>query len=252
MKLALAQLNTTVGDIAGNEAMILAAYQRGVAAGAELVVTPELALTGYPPRDLVLRRSLVQQNLAALNRLATATGKTGLLVGFVGQNAVRPGREVTNSVALLQHGKIQATRSKTLLPTYDVFDEDRYFEPAAENTPVQFDGASIGLTICEDIWNDEDFWRDRRYPANPPMELAAAGAQILFNVSASPWWLGKDATRRAMLQSLAKKSGKPVVFCNQVGGNDELVFDGGSMVFDGAGQLIARGNILRRTWSLLK
>ena len=241
MKLALAQLNTTVGDIAGNEAKILAAYQRGVAAGMELVVTPELAITGYPPRDLVLRRSLVEQNLAALNRLAAATGKTGLLVGFVGQNAVRPGREVTNSVALLQHGKIQATRSKTLLPTYDVFDEDRYFEPAAENTPVQFDGASIGLTICEDIWNDEDFWRDRRYPANPPMELAAAGAQILFNVSASPWWLGKDATRRAMLQSLAKKSGKPVVFCNQVGGNDELVFDGGSMVFDGAGQLIAQG-----------
>ena len=210
-------------------------------AGAELVVTPELALTGYPPRDLVLRRSLVEQNLAALNRLAAATGKTGLLVGFVGENTVRPGREVTNSVALLQHGKILATRSKTLLPTYDVFDEDRYFEPATENAPVQFNGAVIGLTICEDIWNDEDFWRDRRYQANPPMELAAAGAQILFNVSASPWWLGKDATRRAMLQSLAKKSGKPVVFCNQVGGNDELVFDGGSMVFDGAGQLIAQG-----------
>ena len=241
MKLALAQLNTTVGDIAGNEAKILAAYQCAVTAGAELVVTPELALTGYPPRDLVLRRSLVEQNLTALNRLAAATGKTGLLVGFVGENAVRPGREVTNSVALLQHGKIRATRSKTLLPTYDVFDEDRYFEPATENTPVQFNGMSIGLTICEDIWNDEDFWRDRRYPANPPMELAAAGAQILFNVSASPWWLGKDATRRAMLQSLAKKSGRPVVFCNQVGGNDELVFDGGSMVFDGAGQLIAQG-----------
>ncbi len=241
MKLALAQLNTTVGDIAGNEAKILAAFQRGVAAGAELVVTPELALTGYPPRDLVLRRSLVEQNLAALNRLAAASGKTGLLVGFVGENAVRPGREVTNSVALLQHGKIQATRAKTLLPTYDVFDEDRYFEPATENTPVTFNSTPIGLTICEDIWNDEDFWRDRRYQVNPPMALAAAGAQILFNVSASPWWLGKDATRRAMLQSLAKKSGRPVVFCNQVGGNDELVFDGGSLVFDGAGQLIAQG-----------
>jgi len=241
MKLALAQLNTTVGDIASNEAKILAAYQRGVAAGADLVITTELALTGYPPRDLVLRRGLVEQNLAALDRLAAATSKTGLLIGFVGENAVRPGREVTNSVALLQNGKILATRTKTLLPTYDVFDEDRYFEPATENTPVQFNGTSIGLTICEDIWNDEDFWRDRRYPANPPMELAAAGAQILFNVSASPWWLGKDATRRAMLQSLAKKSAKPVVFCNQVGGNDELVFDGGSLVFDGAGQLIAQG-----------
>jgi NAD+ synthase (glutamine-hydrolysing) len=241
MKIALAQLNTTVGDIAGNEAKILAAYQRGTGSGANLVVTPELALTGYPPRDLVLRRRLVEQNLAALNRLAAATGATGLLVGFVGENAERPGREVTNAVALLQHGRILATRTKTLLPTYDVFDEDRYFEPASENAPVPFNGTPVGLTICEDIWNDEDFWRDRRYRANPPMELAAAGAHILFNVSASPWHLGKSKTRFAMLQSLAKKSGKPVVFCNQVGGNDELVFDGGSLVFDGAGRLLVQG-----------
>src|SRR5690349_8202768 len=118
MKLALAQLNTTVGDIVGNEAKILAAYQHGVEAGVEMVVTPELALVGYPPRDLVLRRNLVAQNLAALNRLAAATGKTALLVGYVGENTARPGREVTNSVALLQHGKIQTSRTKTLLPTY--------------------------------------------------------------------------------------------------------------------------------------
>ena len=252
MKIAIAQLNNTVGDIAGNEAKILAAYRRGMAAGVELVVAPELALTGYPPRDLVLRRGLVEQNLAALNRLAAATGNVGLLVGYVGENQTRPGREATNSVALLQDGKILTTRTKTLLPTYDVFDEDRYFEPATENTPVQFNGLSIGLTICEDIWNDEDFWRDRRYPANPPMELAAAGAQILFNVSASPWWLGKDATRHAMLQSLARKSARPVVFCNQVGGNDELIFDGGSMVFDGAGQLIAQGKRFEEDLLILK
>jgi NAD+ synthetase len=243
MRIALAQLNTTVGDIAGNEAKILAAYQRGVAAGADLVVTPELALTGYPPRDLVLRRSLVEQNLSALQRLAARTGSTGLLVGFVGENASRPGREVTNAVALLQHGKVLATRTKTLLPTYDVFDEDRYFEPATENAPVAFNGVPIGLTICEDIWNDEDFWRDRRYPANPPMELAAAGAQILFNLSASPWHLGKNATRFGMLQCLAKKARRPVVFCNQVGGNDELVFDGCSLVFDGTGALLAQGRL---------
>ncbi|MEY4386131.1 MAG: hypothetical protein RLY20_1414 [Verrucomicrobiota bacterium] len=241
MKIALAQLNTVVGDIAGNEARILAAYQRGVAAGADLVVTPELALTGYPPRDLVLRRSFVEQNLTALNRLAALTGKVGLLVGYVGENPNRPGREVTNAVALLQNGKIIATRTKTLLPTYDVFDEDRYFEPATENTPVLFNGVSIGLTICEDIWNDEDFWRDRRYPANPPMTLAAAGAQILFNLSASPWHLGKNQTRFKMLQSLAKKAGVPVVFCNQVGGNDELIFDGCSLVFDKTGALLAHG-----------
>jgi NAD+ synthase (glutamine-hydrolysing) len=241
VKIALAQLNTTVGDITGNEAKILAAYQRAVAAGVDLVLCPELALTGYPPRDLVLRHSLVQQNLAALQRLAAATGKTGLLVGYVGDNTDLPGRDVTNAAALLQHGKIIATRAKTLLPTYDVFDEDRYFEPAATNAPLEFNGHRIGITICEDIWNDEDFWPVRRYEHNPPVELAEAGAEIILNISASPWHLGKDATRRAMLQSLAQKTRCPVVFCNQVGGNDELVFDGGSMVFSAAGQMIAVG-----------
>jgi NAD+ synthase (glutamine-hydrolysing) len=241
VRIALAQLNTTVGDIAGNEAKILAAYQRGAAAGAELVLCPELALTGYPPRDLVLRRSLVQQNLAALARLAAATGKTGLLVGFVGDNAALPGRDVTNAAALLQNGKIIATRTKTLLPTYDVFDEDRYFEPADTNEPLEFNGRRIGITICEDIWNDEDFWPVRRYENNPPAELAESGAEVILNISASPWHLGKDATRRSMLQSLAKKTRCPVVFCNQVGGNDELVFDGGSMVFNATGEMIAAG-----------
>ena len=241
MRIALAQLNTTVGDIAGNEAKILAAYQRAAAAGMDLVLCPELALTGYPPRDLVLRRSLVRQNLAALDRLAAATGRTGLLVGYVGDNTERPGRDVTNAAALLQNGKIITTRTKTLLPTYDVFDEDRYFEAAETNAPLEFNGRRIGITICEDIWNDEDFWPVRRYEHNPPAELAEAGAEIILNISASPWHLGKDNTRRSMLQSLAKKTRCPVVFCNQVGGNDELVFDGGSMVYSPTGQLIACG-----------
>ena len=243
MKVALAQINTTVGDLAGNEAKILAAYRRGVDAGVELVVFPELTTTGYPPRDLLLKRSFIAGNLAMLERLAAATGETGMLVGFVGENKKRPGREVTNSVALLQHGKIAATRVKSLLPTYDVFDEDRYFEPAAENQPVEFNGAKIGLTICEDIWNDEDFWPERRYQHNPPVELAAAGSRILFNVSASPWSLGKDTTRFGMLRSMALKAKCPVVFCNQVGGNDELVFDGSSLVFNAAGELIARAEM---------
>ncbi len=241
MRVALAQLNTTVGDLAGNEARILAAYQRGVTAGADLVMTPELAITGYPPRDLLLRRRFVAQNLAVLDRLAATAGRTGLLVGFVGENPTRPGRETTNAVALLQHGRILATRAKTLLPTYDVFDEDRYFEPAAENQPVEFNGRRIGLTICEDLWNDEDFWRDRRYRRNPAVELVEAGAECLFNVSASPWHLGKNRVRHAMLASLVAKTRRPLFYCNLVGGNDELVFDGASLAFNAQGQLLARG-----------
>ncbi len=240
MKIALAQLNPTVGDLAGNAARILNAYQKGTAMGAEIVVCPELCVTGYPPRDLLLKKSFLGQSLAALERLAAATGETALLVGFVGENLARPGREVTNSVALLHEGRIMAIRTKTLLPTYDVFDEDRYFEPAKDNTPVDFAGRSLGLTICEDIWNDDDFWPERRYRANPPANLADAGAQVIFNLSASPWHLGKTRTRFEMLRSLALKLRRPVVFCNQVGGNDELVFDGGSLVFNENGDLIAQ------------
>src|SRR5713101_6067099 len=195
MKVALAQINTTVGDLAGNESKIMAAYQRGAQAGADLVIFPELATTGYPPRDLLLKTNFINQNLGLLERLALATGSAGLLVGYVGKNETRPGRQATNSAALLHHGKIVATRAKTLLPTYDVFDEDRYFEPALENQFVEFNGEKIGLTICEDIWNDEDFWPERRYRRNPPLELATAGSRVLFNISASPWSLGKEKTR---------------------------------------------------------
>jgi NAD+ synthetase len=241
MKVALAQINPIVGDLAGNESKILAAYQRGVAAGVDMVLCPELSTTGYPPRDLLLKRSFITRNLEMLDRLAAATGKVGLMVGFVGKNDFRPGRELTNSVALLQNGKIVATRTKTLLPTYDVFDEDRYFEPATENNPAEFVSDNIGMTICEDIWNDEDFWTERRYQHNPPVELAEAGAKIIFNISASPWHLGKNKTRFDMLRSIAQKTRRPVVFCNQVGGNDELIFDGSSVVFNASGDLIAQG-----------
>jgi NAD+ synthase (glutamine-hydrolysing) len=243
MKIALAQLNPTVGDFSGNEAKILAAYRQGVDAGVALVICPELSITGYPPRDLLLKKSFVAQNLETLQRLAAATHKTGLLVGFVGENKTRPGRDVTNSIALLQNGKVLATRLKTLLPTYDVFDEDRYFQPATENLSVEFNGRKIGLTICEDIWNDEDFWPERRYQNNPPVELAEAGAEIIFNISASPWHLGKNKTRREMLRSLALKTKRPVVFCNQAGGNDELVFDGASFALDANASLIAHGKL---------
>jgi NAD+ synthetase len=234
-----------VGDLAGNEARILEAYRRGAELGVHLVVFPELAITGYPPRDLVLRKNFVAQGLSALDRLTAASGRTGMLVGYVGENKARPGREVANCAALLQDGRLLATRTKTLLPTYDVFDEDRYFEPAGGNQPVLFNDDLIGVTICEDIWNDEDFWPERRYRANPPMELAAAGATLLLNVSASPWNLRKEEMRYQMLRSLAMKARRPVVFCNQVGGNDELVFDGGSLAFNATGDLIAQGDLFK-------
>jgi NAD+ synthetase len=243
MKAALAQINTTVGDISGNEAKILAAYVRGVAAGADLVVAPELALTGYPPRDLVLSDDFIAKNLAAMERLARQTGNTALVTGFIGLNKVQPGRKATNAIALLQNGKIITTRTKTLLPTYDVFDEDRYFEPATENAPVDFNGTKIGLTICEDVWNDEDFWDDRRYRRNPALELTAAGAKIIINASASPWHLGKNRVRHDMLAKLAAKSQCPVIYCNLVGGNDELIFDGASLAFNSHGELLAEGRM---------
>jgi len=241
MKVALAQINTTVGDFAGNEAKLLAAYRRGVEAGVEMVVAPELATTGYPPRDLLLKPGFVRANLELLDRLAAATGAAGLLAGYVAENKTRPGREAANAVALLQNGRVLATRTKTLLPTYDVFDEDRYFEPAKKNALVRFNDRQIGLTICEDVWNDEDFWRERRYRRNPAVELAESGAEIIFNVSASPWHLGKNTTRGEMLRSLAHKTRVPLVYCNLVGGNDELVFDGNSVAFNGSGELLAQG-----------
>ncbi len=251
MKAALAQINTTVGDFAGNEAKILSAYRRGAEAGLDLVVVPELATCGYPPRDLLLKKQFLTQNLELVERLAKATTKTGLLVGYVGKNDTRPGREATNAAALCQNGKIVASRSKMLLPTYDVFDEDRYFEPATENLPVEFNGQKIGLTVCEDLWNDEDFWRERRYRRNPAMELADAGAQIIFNISASPWHLGKNKTRLGMLGSLAAKLKCPLLYCNLAGGNDELVFDGESLAFNGTGQLAAQGGLFTEDFLIL-
>lgn len=240
MKIALAQINTTVGDLPGNEAKILEYTRRAQAEKADVVLFPELTITGYPPRDLLLKKDFIAKNLAVLQRLAAASGETAMVVGFVGENKNQPGREVTNAAALLQRGKIAATRVKTLLPTYDVFDEDRYFEPARENPPVTIAGSPCGMTICEDVWNDEDFWPQRRYQTNPVASLVSAGAECLFNISASPWCVGKEKLRHDMLASLARKARRPVALCNLVGGNDELIFDGSSFVFDAEGRLIAR------------
>ncbi len=251
MKIALAQINTTVGDVQGNEHRIVEAYQRGAAAGADLVVLPELAITGYPPRDLLTRHSFVSANLETLERLAKITNKTGLVVGYVGRSELHAGRGLTNSVALLQNGRIVATRNKTLLPTYDVFDEDRYFDPAEQNLPVEFNGIKIGLTVCEDIWNDEDFWKERRYRIDPATALINAGAQMIVNVSASPWHLGKNDLRQRMLTLLASSSHCPVLYCNLVGGNDELVFDGASLAINAQGSVIAAGRMFEEDFLLV-
>ena len=240
MKIALAQINPTIGDFAGNEAKILQAARRAEAEHLDVVLFPELSIPGYPPRDLLLKKDFIAQNLAALQRLAAASGKTAIIAGYAGENKTSTGRCSTNEAALLQGGKIVAARLKTLLPTYDVFDEDRYFEPGKDNLPVAVNGHSCGLSICEDIWNDEDFWPHRRYRSNPIARLVSAGAEIILNISASPWHVGKEKLRHDMLASLARKSRRPVLLCNMVGGNDELIFDGGSMAFNAAGGLIAR------------
>jgi len=242
MRLALAQLNTTVGDLRGNCALLRDAYRRASAAGADLMLAPELAITGYPPRDLLAKRRFVQDNLRALDELASDVGETGLLVGYVDVNPHRPGREYLNAAALIHRGKIVARRYKTLLPTYDVFDEDRYFQPAESNAVVEFAGTKLAITICEDIWNANDYWSTRLYQRDPVEELVATGKpSIILNISASPFNLGKESLRHDMLRSVALKYRVPLAYCNLVGGNDELVFDGQSLVFDAAGNLLAQG-----------
>ena len=245
MKFLLAQLNATVGDIAGNAQLILNAYHEGVQEGLDLVVCPELMLTGYPPRDLLLKPKFVGENLAALQRLAAQTSGTGLLVGFVSRNDSGEGRELYNSVALLHEGNIKDIRHKTLLPTYDVFDEERYFEPALANEPIFFKKHTLGVTICEDAWNDEDFGVHGRYMTNPLEQLARKGCDFLINVSASPWFLGKNRVRQSLLSSQAKRLGTALLYCNMVGGNDELVFDGGSLVVGADGDIKLEGKLFQ-------
>ena len=242
MKIALAQIDTTVGDLRGNSARILEFYRRGVTAGVDLVMTPELAITGYPPRDLLAKHRFVDDNLRVLDELTPQIGQTALLVGYVDVNTKRPGRDYVNAVALIQNGEIITRRQKMLLPTYDVFDEDRYFQPADSNAAVDFGGQRLGLTICEDIWT-QDYLPAQLYARSPIHELMrdASRAQVILNMSASPYHLGKERSRHDMLRAVAQEHRVPVVYCNLVGGNDELIFDGNSLVFDGSGNLLAQG-----------
>jgi NAD+ synthetase len=241
LKIGLLQLNSTVGDFAANRQKLAAGYEKARALGAELVIAPELFLCGYPPRDLLLRADFVQASLAALAETARSIGPIPLCVGCVGENSERPGRALRNTAAVLQNGKIIWRTHKSLLPTYDVFDEDRYFEPAQSAAPFAFNGRKLGITLCEDIWNDEDFWPERLYRRDPIKELIAQGADIILNLSASPWHDGKERTRLAMLQRVARDERVPLAQVNLVGANDELIFDGHSVALDARGEVIALG-----------
>ena len=237
MKIGFAQINSTVGDLAGNSEKIFSAYERLVAAGAELILTPELAITGYPPQDLVFKSRFVPENLAVLERLHSRVGVVPLLVGFVDRNAGR-GKPFHNSAALLERGAPIQKTHKALLPTYDVFDEDRYFEPACKVAPFRALGRTIGVTICEDIWT-EPYLPHPYYNIEPVRSLVEQGAELILNLSASPFSLGKPAIRREMVASLARMHDVPICYCNCVGGNDELLFDGDSIAVNRAGDLIA-------------
>jgi NAD+ synthase (glutamine-hydrolysing) len=238
MKIGFAQINPTVGDLSGNFEKILGAYERLEAAGAELVITPELAITGYPPQDLVFKSQFVPQNLEVLEKLHTRVRNAGLLVGYVERNQGR-GKPFHNAAALLQPGTPIAKTHKSLLPTYDVFDEDRYFEPARSVAPLIFCGKKIGVTICEDIWTEHYLPRPL-YDIEPVRSLVEQGAAIILNLSASPFSLGKPAVRREMVVALARSYHRPIAYCNAVGGNDQLVFDGYSFAVNSAGEVIAQ------------
>ncbi len=241
MKLALLQLNPTVGDLEGNAARILAQAQTAALQNPDLMITSELALLGYPPRDLLLDRGFVQRAWKVLADLAQRlAGLPPVLVGIAEPNPAKQGRPLFNSAVLLHQGKLGPTLRKTLLPTYDVFDEDRYFEPAREAQLLDINGLSVGVSICEDLWNDRDFWQRQRYHQDPVATLVQQGAQCLVNLSASPFTVGKQALRESMLSQLALKHQLPVVYVNQVGGNDDLVFDGQSMILNAKGQILAR------------
>ncbi|MEJ0088425.1 MAG: NAD+ synthase [Limisphaerales bacterium] len=241
LKTGLLQLNSTIGDFATNRQKLLVGYEKACALGAEFVLAPELFLCGYPPRDLLLRDDFIAANLAALEETAKGIGAIPLCVGYVEKNPEQPGRALRNAAAVLQKGKIIWRTVKSLLPTYDVFDEDRYFEPAKTVAPFAFNGHKLGITICEDIWNDADFWPERLYRRDPVKELIAQGAEIILNISASPWCDGKERTRLEMLQRVARDEKIPLVQVNLVGANDELIFDGHSVVLDARGEVLALG-----------
>ena len=241
MKIALGQINPTVGDFSGNAAKMVDFSRRARAQGAGMILFPELAVCGYPPRDLVERSSFVARNRESAERIAVDTAGIAVICGLVTPAPADAERSVMNSAALLMDGKVGFIQSKMLLPTYDVFDEMRNFAPAKKQELFPFCGNRMALTICEDAWNDKQFWLKRLYTVDPVESLIQAGGNFVLNISASPFWIGKRDLRRNMLASIARQHKVPVVLVNQVGGNDSLVFDGSSLVLNREGNVVAQG-----------
>ncbi|AFY49795.1 NAD+ synthetase [Nostoc sp. PCC 7524] len=246
MKIAIAQLNPIIGDLSGNAQKILAAAQQAAETGARLLLTPELSLCGYPPRDLLLNPSFVEAMSITLQQLARdLPTNLVVLVGTADQNLkshITGGKSLYNSIALLENGKVRQCFHKRLLPTYDVFDENRYFEPGLSANYFTLDNVDIGVTICEDLWNDEEFWGKRHYAANPIADLSILGVDLIVNLSASPYTVGKQCSREAMLQHSAVRFQQPIIYTNQVGGNDDLIFDGCSFALNRQGEVMCRAS----------
>ncbi len=241
MVIAIGQLNTTVGDMEGNVGKMLDLARQAQDRGAQLILFPEMAVCGYPPRDLVQVSGFAEDNRYWLMQLARGLPK-GLtaVAGFVGRSPRKSGKPFVNAAAVLRDGKVIYEQAKVLLPTYDVFDELRNFEPGRRLKPFRAAGSSVGLTICEDCWNDKNFWKQRLYERDPVEEVLKSKPDFLINISASPYAYGKRAFRRKMLAAIARRYKVPVLFANLVGGNDSLVFDGSSLVLDPSGKIRAQ------------
>ncbi len=257
MKIAIAQLNPIIGDLTANAADILQTVQQAAAQGARLVLTPELSLCGYPPRDLLLRPGFIEAMRIALEDLAQQLPpQVAVLVGFAEPNPAardRGEKPLFNSIAWLEEGHIQRVFHKQLLPTYDVFDEDRYFEPGQQTNHFHLvlddeHSVHIGVTVCEDLWNDEQFWGQRKYPNNPIAALKEVGVDLVVNLSASPFTTQKQGVREAMLSHIARRFDVPILYANQVGANDDLIFDGCSVVMNRQGELAGRASAFATEW----
>jgi NAD+ synthase (glutamine-hydrolysing) len=238
MKIFIAQLNPIVGALETNRSMIRDAYESGKRAGADVVMVPELAVTGYPPLDLLDKKLFVEASLEVRDSLVAMTGSTALIFGCIARNVTGRGKPLHNVAVVAQNGRVLLEQHKSLLPTYDVFDELRYFEPAEEVSTVELFGKTVGVSICEDFWFEERILDQPLYPNNPVEPLVERGAEILLNISASPFNVGKRGARYLLFRDIARRYSVPVVYVNQVGGNDELLFDGSSIVIDSAGQTI--------------